>query len=211
MRRRLFNHGRSYQVDPVRGRMVVRPLRAWFLVTAIGCAGTAMAPWLVTHVGPLQLTVGDWMLVLAYAVAALGLGGIGLAPANRTLQIDVPAGEITVGARYGLGPSKRVPIGELRFGYRERLLPIGDVVACRATVAHASFGELTIVETSRDHKRLPKHIANALEQARRDRDPTQLEAVAHELAQAGGLEWGGVAIMVGLLCMGPLWLWWYLG
>lgn len=210
MKRRLFNHGRSYQVDLARGLMVVRPLRAWFLATAAGCAGTAMAPWLITHVGPLQLTVGGWMLVLAYAVTALGLGALGLSPGNRRLRLDLSVGELAVGARFGLGPSRRVPVRELRFGYRERLLPIGDVVACRATVAHASFGELTIVETTRDHKRLPKHIAHALEQARRDADPGQLEAVAHELARARGLEWGGVAIMIGLLCLGPMWLWWYL-
>ncbi len=211
MKRRLFNHGRSYQVDLDGGRLIVRPLRAWFLVTAVGCACTAMAPWLVAHVGPLQLTVGGWLLVLTYLVAALGLGIAGMSPSNRTLVIDIIAGEITVKAPFGIGPTRRVPVRELRFGYRERLLPIGDVIACRATVAHATFGELTIVETTRGGMRLPKRIANALEQARRDGNPGRLEAVATELKRAQGLEWGGVAIMVGLLCTGPLWLWWYLG
>ncbi len=210
MKRRLFNHGRSYEVDPQRGLLIVRPLRAWFLATAAGCAITSMAPWLIAHVGPRVLTVGGWMLVLTYAAAALGLALVGFSPRNRRIRVDMQAGEIEVAAPFGIGPTRRVPVSELRFGYREQLLPIGDVIACRATVAHTAFGELTIVETTRDRKRLPKRIANALEEGRRHADPGPLEAVAKELANAGGLEWGGVAIMVGLWVLGPLWLWWYL-
>ncbi len=210
MKRRLFNHGRSYEVLPQQGLLVVRPLRTWFLATAVGCLLTAMAPWLISHVGPRVLTTGGWLLVLAYAGTALGLALVGFSPGNRHIRVDMKAGEIAVAAPFGLGPWRRVSIKELRFGYREKLLPIGDVVACRATVAHASFGELTLVETTRGRKRLPKRIANALEEARRHHDPGPLEAVAAELRRAGGLEWGGVAIMVGLWLLGPMWLWWHL-
>lgn len=210
MKRRLFNHGRSYQVDVTSGRFVVRPLRLWFLAASLGCAGVAMAPWLVTRVGPLQLTAGGWMLVIAYLVAALGLGALGLSPRNRAVELDLPAGELRVGAPLGLGPRRAHRLLELRFGYREKLLPVGDIVACRATVAHPSFGELTLVEATRDHKHLPKRTAHALEQARRDGSSQHLALVAEEIAAARGLGWEGLGIVVALLALGPAWLWWYL-
>jgi hypothetical protein len=211
MKRRLFDHGRSFEVDPVAGRLMVRPLRVWYLVAATGCAGVALAPWLVTRVGPLQLTPGGWLMVLAYGVAALGLGWVGLSPSNRFMALDLREGVLEVGAPFGLGRRRRLRLLELRFGYRERLLPIGDVVACKATVAHPAIGELTIVETTRDHKRLPKRTAHALEQARRDGDGAHLTTVAEEITAARGLGWYGWALVAGLLALGPAWLWWYLG
>jgi hypothetical protein len=211
MKRRLFNHGRSYEVDVTSGRLVVRPLRFWFLAAAIGSAGVALAPWLVTRVGPLQLSAWGWAMVLGYAVATLGLGALGMSPHNRAMALDLPTSELRVGAPFGLGPHRAYRLLELRFGYREKLLPIGDIVACRATVAHPAFGELTIVETSRDHKQLPKRTAHALEQARRDGSGEHLAVVAEEIAAARGLGWAGLGLVLGLLALGSVWMWWHLG
>jgi hypothetical protein len=210
VRRRLFNHARSYEVDPGAGRFVVRPLRAWYLAAALGCASMAAGPWLVTRLGPYELSLGGWTMVLAYAATALALAAVGLSPRNRRLELDLPAAELRVGAPFGLGPGRRYRTLELRFGFRERLLPIGDIVACRATVSHPGFGELIIVETDRDHKRLPKRSAHALERARRTGENRHLEPVAEEIAGARGLGWRGLALVVALLAGGPAWWWWHL-
>ncbi len=211
MKRRLFDHARSYEVDPPAGRFVVRPLRAWYLAAALGCAGTALAPWMITRVGPFELALGGWLMVLIYGAAAVALGALGLSYRNRGMELDLSSGTLRVGPPFGLGPRKSYRTMELRFGYREKLLPVGDVVACRATVAHPGFGELTIIETSRDHSRLPKRVAHALEEARRQGHGEKLELAAWELEHAPGLGWSGLALAVALLALGPFWMWWYLG
>ena len=210
MKRRLFNHARSFEVDPAAGRFIVRPLRAWYLCAALASACVAATPWLITRLGSYDLATGGWMMVLIYGATAVALGALGLSPRNRHLRLDLGEQMLDVGAPFWLGRTRSLHLGELRFGYRERLLPVGDVVACSATVAHSSIGELVILQTTREHKRLPKRMAHALEQTRRDGHGAHLGSLADELAAAAGLGWGGGGIIAALFALGPIWLWWYL-
>lgn len=210
MKRRLYNQARSFEVDPDKGRFVVRPLRAWYLVIATACASMGTGPWLVTRLGPHELSFGGWIVVLTYLGAALALAGIALSPTNRRIELDVARGEVTVGARFGLGRPRRIPMGEVRFGYRERLMPVGDIVACRASVAHLGIGEPTIVETTRDASKLPKRLAHALEEARRDSDGRHLELAVKAVNAAPSLALRDIGVILAAVLVGPFWMWWYL-
>ena len=211
MKRRLFNHARSFHVDPARGRFAVRPLRLWYLCIALACTSMGVGPWLVARFGPYDLSLGGWIVVLAYCGAGLALAGVALSPRNRSILLDLSTGEVRMGARFGLGPSRRIPMAEVRFGYRERLMLVGDIVACQASVAHLSFGELTIIETTRDGSKLPKRLAHALEEARRDGDGSQLTLAVKAIELAPGLGLKDLGIILAAVLMGPLWMWWYLG
>ncbi len=210
MKRRLFNHARCFEVDARAGRFTVKPLRAWYLITAVACGSMGIAPWLVARLGPYDLTLGGWIVLLGYCGAALVMAALGLSPGNRLIHMDIQAGEVTVGARFGLGPGHRIPVGAVRFGYRERLMPVGDIVGCRASMAYGAMGELTILETTRDHARLPKRLAYALEEARRKSEAAQLDLAAREIEAAPRLTLRDAGIVMTAFLVGPVWMWLYL-
>ncbi len=211
MRRRLFEHARSFEVDPAAGRFELRPLRSLYALLACACASMGLGPWLCTRLGPYELTTGGWLVVLAYGGATLALAALAASPRNRRVSMDLERDEILVAPPFGLGPSSKAALVELRFGYRERLLPIGDVVSCRASLHHPRAGEITILETTRAHRHLPKRAAYALEEARRSREGRHLQLLADELMSARRVGPRDVAIILATVAVGPAWMWWFLG
>jgi hypothetical protein len=145
-----------------------------------------------------------------YSLTALALLGLALAPRARRVEADLTRGQVCLGAPLGLGPARAWPLAEVRFTYGEFPAAVAGITACRASLSLPDGRDITLLETTREAADLPRVLARALEQARIERSGAPLAMVAPHLASARGLTSRDLALIAGLLALGPALLWWYL-